>query len=64
VAVDGRAAVDSANEGIPLLMSDPQALRPLTRGIVNIVDLLAGTAGSSTAVPSKNVLSFMRKLAG
>src|ERR1700737_1483086 len=33
---DGRAAVDSANEGVPLLIGDPEALRPLTRGIVNM----------------------------
>ncbi|HLZ31829.1 MAG TPA: AAA family ATPase [Chloroflexota bacterium] len=61
---DGRAAVDSANEGVPVVMSDPQALRPLTRGIVNIVELLAGNETSNAAVPSKNVLSFMRKRAG
>jgi pilus assembly protein CpaE len=61
---DGRAAVDSANEGVPLLMSDPQALRPLTRGIVNIVEQLAGIGERNAAAPTKNVLSFMRRLAG
>jgi pilus assembly protein CpaE len=61
---DGRAAVDSANEGVPLLIGDPQAVRPLTRGIVNIVEQLAGIDERTTAVPSRHVLSFMRKRAG
>lgn len=59
---DGRAAVESANEGVPLLMRDPQARGLLTQGIVGVVDQLAGI--SKAAAPTKNALSFMRRLAG
>jgi pilus assembly protein CpaE len=64
---DGRAVVESANEGTPLILRDPQLRRPLTQGFMRVVDQLAGTPSQGTvkaAAPSKNVLSFMRKLAG
>ena len=61
---DGRAAVEAANEGIPLLIGDPEARRPLTQGIVSVVEQLAGLGARKTAVPTKNVLSFMRRRAG
>jgi pilus assembly protein CpaE len=59
---DGRAAVESANQGVPLLMRDPQARGLLTQGIVGVVDQLAGI--SKAGSPTKNALSFMRRLAG
>jgi pilus assembly protein CpaE len=65
---DGRAVVESANEGIPLLLHDTHARRPLTQGFMQIVEQLAGspkaTTNRRTSSQSKNVLSFMRKLAG
>jgi hypothetical protein len=44
------------------LMRDPQARGLLTQGIVGVVDQLAGI--SKAASPTKNALSFMRRLAG
>jgi pilus assembly protein CpaE len=61
---DGRAVVESANEGMPLLLRDSAARRPLTQGFVRLVELLAGSAKGKATAPTKNVLSFMRKLAG
>jgi pilus assembly protein CpaE len=61
---DGRAAVESANDGVPLLIGDPQARRPLTRGIVSIVEQLAGIDDRETIEPSKNMLSFLRRRPG
>jgi MinD-like ATPase involved in chromosome partitioning or flagellar assembly/CheY-like chemotaxis protein len=61
---DGRSAVGSANEGIPLLIGDPEARLPLTQGVVSIVDELAGIDHRKAIVPNRNMLSFIRKLAG
>jgi pilus assembly protein CpaE len=65
---DGRAVVESANEGVPLLLRDPDLRRPLTQGFMRVVELLAGSSTAKNnrkaTAQRKNVLSFMRKLAG
>jgi pilus assembly protein CpaE len=61
---DGRAILESANEGVPLVLRDPLAKRPLTQGFISIVELIAGSVTKKAAPPRKNMLSFMRKLAG
>jgi pilus assembly protein CpaE len=61
---DGRAAVGSANEGVPLLIGDPEARLPLTQGVVSIVEQLAGIDRRKAVAPSRNMLSFMRRRAG
>jgi hypothetical protein len=56
----GRLAVDSANQGRPLLLDDTEGREEIARNLARVVELVAGEARQPAAVSHRPAASFLK----